>query len=251
MWCSSQDITLSPPWSGLSVPVFLIHFLSPLTPSPLHYHLSYTSPIFLLSTGSLHIIHKYAQRHPSGKKWSFFGPSHLSNVSGCCWDLSSQAFLSGPFLDRRKLTYFFIYLLHIQSSYPRDLTTIIHPSVDFFFFVFLGSNLWHMEVPRLGVELELWLSAYATATATPDPSWVCILHHNSWQHWILKPLSEAKDWTCVLMDPSQIHFHWTTMVTPIPLLKMILAKISTLANILNILPIDKPNSLFIYLFIAS
>ena len=27
-----------------------------------------------------------------------------------------------------------------------------------------------MEVPRLGVELELKLPAYATATAMPDPS---------------------------------------------------------------------------------
>ena len=36
----------------------------------------------------------------------------------------------------------------------------------FFFFVFLG----HMEVPRLGVESELYLLAYARATATPDPS---------------------------------------------------------------------------------
>ena len=25
----------------------------------------------------------------------------------------------------------------------------------FFFFVLLGPHLWHMEVPRLGVELEL------------------------------------------------------------------------------------------------
>ena len=28
---------------------------------------------------------------------------------------------------------------------------------------------WHMEVPRLGVESELPLLAYTTATATPDP----------------------------------------------------------------------------------
>ena len=33
-------------------------------------------------------------------------------------------------------------------------------------FFFLGSHLQHMEVPRLGVELELQLPAYATATAT-------------------------------------------------------------------------------------
>ena len=31
-------------------------------------------------------------------------------------------------------------------------------------------HLWHMEVPRLGVELELQPLAYTTATATPDPS---------------------------------------------------------------------------------
>ena len=36
------------------------------------------------------------------------------------------------------------------------------------FFLFLGPHPWHMEVPRLGVELELQLLAYNTATATPD-----------------------------------------------------------------------------------
>ena len=37
---------------------------------------------------------------------------------------------------------------------------------------FLGPHLWHMEVLRLGVELELQLQAYTTATATPDMSWI-------------------------------------------------------------------------------
>ena len=31
------------------------------------------------------------------------------------------------------------------------------------------------------------------ATAMPDPSHVCHLHHNSWQRWILNPLSKARD----------------------------------------------------------
>ena len=39
----------------------------------------------------------------------------------------------------------------------------------FVFFVFLGLHLWHMEVPRPGVQSELLLLAYTTATATPDP----------------------------------------------------------------------------------
>uniref|UniRef100_A0A4X1VXY8 EF-hand domain-containing protein n=1 Tax=Sus scrofa TaxID=9823 RepID=A0A4X1VXY8_PIG len=40
----------------------------------------------------------------------------------------------------------------------------------FFFFFFKEPLLWHIEVPRLGVDLELQLPAYHTATAMPDPS---------------------------------------------------------------------------------
>ena len=36
--------------------------------------------------------------------------------------------------------------------------------------IILSFFLWHMEVPRLRVELELQLPAYTTATATQDPS---------------------------------------------------------------------------------
>ena len=40
----------------------------------------------------------------------------------------------------------------------------------FFFFCFLGLHPRHMKVPRLGVQSELQLPVYTTATATPDPS---------------------------------------------------------------------------------
>ena len=59
-----------------------------------------------------------------------------------------------------------------------------------------------MELPRLGVELELQLQACTTATAMPDPSHICDLHPSSGQHQILNPLSEAGDRTHVLMDTS-------------------------------------------------
>ena len=62
-------------------------------------------------------------------------------------------------------------------------------------FAFLGLHSQHMEVSRLGVESELQLLAYITATATPDPSQVCNLHHSSWQCWILNLLSKARDRT--------------------------------------------------------
>ena len=47
-----------------------------------------------------------------------------------------------------------------------------------------------------------------------DLSWVCNLHHSLWQHRIPDPLSEAQDRTCILMDASQIRFHWDTTGTP-------------------------------------
>ena len=71
-----------------------------------------------------------------------------------------------------------------------------------------------MEVPRLGGESELPLLAYTTATAMPDPSHVCNLHHRSRQRQILNPLGEARDQTLILMDTSQICFHCTTVGTP-------------------------------------
>ena len=42
--------------------------------------------------------------------------------------------------------------------------------LSFFFFFFLGRHLLQMEVPRLGVQSELQLLGYTTATATQDPS---------------------------------------------------------------------------------
>ena len=84
-----------------------------------------------------------------------------------------------------------------------------------FFFGFLGLQSWHMEVPRLRVELELLLPATASAAATQNPSRICDLHCSSWQHQILGPLSEARDRTLILMDASQVRFRCATMGTPI------------------------------------
>ena len=62
-----------------------------------------------------------------------------------------------------------------------------------------------MEVPKLEVELELQLLAYATAIATWDPSRIWDLHHSSWQCQILNQVSEAGDGTRILKDPSGVH----------------------------------------------
>ena len=72
------------------------------------------------------------------------------------------------------------------------------------FLLFLVPHLQYMEVPRLGVELELQLLTYITATAMWDPSRFCGLNLSPQQHRILNPLSKARDQTRILMDPSQV-----------------------------------------------
>ena len=58
------------------------------------------------------------------------------------------------------------------------------------------------------IELQL------QATVTMDLSCIFNLHHSSWQHQILNPLSEARDRTCILMNSSRICFQCATMGTP-------------------------------------
>ena len=64
-----------------------------------------------------------------------------------------------------------------------------------------------MEIPRLGVEWELQLLAYATAIATQHLSHIYNPYHRSWQCRILNPLSKARDQTLILMDASQFRYH--------------------------------------------
>ena len=47
-----------------------------------------------------------------------------------------------------------------------------------------------------------------------DLSHICDLYQSSRQHWIINSLSKARDRTCVLMETSQICFHWATTGTP-------------------------------------
>jgi len=80
---------------------------------------------------------------------------------------------------------------------PQDLGVLF---TNQFFFLFLGLYLQHMGVPGLGVELELQLQAYTTATAAWDLSRTCDLCRSSQQCWILSLLSKVRDQTHILMD---------------------------------------------------
>ena len=78
-------------------------------------------------------------------------------------------------MDELTFSFFFLSLFtavpraHGSSFFRINITT--------FFFLFRAIP-GHVEVPRLGVELELQLLAYETATAIPDLSCICDLHHS-------------------------------------------------------------------------
>ena len=71
----------------------------------------------------------------------------------------------------------------------------------FFYFCFLGLHLWHMEVPSLGVQLELQLPAYTTAT-TSDPNRIfnCTTAHGNTRsliHWERPGIEPTTSWFLV------------------------------------------------------
>ena len=72
----------------------------------------------------------------------------------------------------------------------------------FFFFV----CLFRAEPRAYGS----WIGAVAASlhNSNSRSSHICDLHHCSWQCQILNPLIGGRDWTCLLMDASQICFHW-------------------------------------------
>ena len=100
------------------------------------------------------------------------------------------------------------------SDGPYSISSSPCTSFRFFVFIYLfifsELHLQHLEVPRLGVEWELQLPGYTTATAMPDSSCICDLHHSSRQCRILNPLIEARDRNHNLVAPSLIRFHWAT-----------------------------------------
>ena len=100
--------------------------------------------------------------------------------SSCVFDphhSSRQCQISDPLSEVRDETHILMDTSQICSHcagarIPRFLMYLI-------FTFFLCPHLWHIEVPKLRVESELQLSAYATATAMPNPRHICNLCRSS------------------------------------------------------------------------
>ena len=82
--------------------------------------------------------------------------------------------------------YWFLYTPGLKE-YTFSFPLILRMNDFFFFwsFVLLGPHPRHMEVPRLGVQSELQLPVYTTATATWDLNCVWDPHHSLGQCRIL------------------------------------------------------------------
>ena len=103
------------------------------------------------------------------------------------------------FLERTVLYLDVIFQSELINSYLNWNTITV-------FFCVCGGGLFraarkHMEIPRLGIELELQLLTYAIATAIWDPSYIDGLHHSSWQGQIFNPLSKAMN-----TDTNRVHY---------------------------------------------
>ena len=60
----------------------------------------------------------------------------------------------------------------------------------------------------------LWPPSYATAIALQDLSRIRDLHHSSWQHRMLNPLSGARDGTHIFVATSRVCFLCAATGTP-------------------------------------
>ena len=142
-------------------------------------------------------------------------------------------FFYNPFYFSKFITPFFNFGYKLSSLFfpfinlSKDLSVLLMflNSQTFFFFPhFLGLHLQHMEVPRLGVELELQLLAYTTAMG--NPSHTCDLRDSSWQcqiptQWArprIKPassgtllgfVSAAPQWELLIGNS---WFHWFSLL---------------------------------------
>ena len=84
-----------------------------------------------------------------------------------------------------------------------------------FIFCFLGPHPLHMEVPRLGGLFRATAASlhHSHSNVGSEPRLQPPPQLTACQ--ILNPLIEARDRTCDLMVPSQIHFCCATMETPV------------------------------------
>ena len=97
---------------------------------------------------------------------------HLSHICDLCRSLQ-QCWILKPLSEARNWPHILMEISFNLLNHNKNSLFYCFwcDFILFYYFFFLGHYPQHMEVPRVGVECELQLPAYATATTMPDPSW--------------------------------------------------------------------------------
>ena len=137
-------------------------------------------------------------------------PGWLHPYCFCCTYSCAIGISLADFVNLFCRLYLTFFHYKVSASFPLTLLpgceSVISIYIFCLFFFFLGPHLWHMAVPRLRVESELAAGLHHSYSHTKSEH-VCDLHQSSWEGWILNPLSQARDRTCLFMDISRIRFH--------------------------------------------
>ena len=100
-------------------------------------------------------------------------------------------------MGSRKLLF---YSLWAQDSlFVLPITLAVFSRFLLYFFLFKATPVAYGSSQARG-RMELQLQVYTTAAAIKDLNCIYDLGCSLWQHWILNPLSEARDRICILMD---------------------------------------------------
>ena len=115
-------------------------------------------------------------------------------ASGSCW----HSLVHSPDLSDLSSHCHFLWVSALSPS------TFLSPIPPLLFFLFMATSSWARG--RIGAVAAALcqLPAYAKVKATQDLSHVCKLHNSLQQHQLLNPLSEARGWTHILMDTTQV-----------------------------------------------
>ena len=135
--------------------------------------------------------------------WARPGIKPISSMTFC-----EDSIYSHP-LSHNGNSCLFLFLFYFISFYLFYFI-LLYFILFYFILCFIGPFLWYMEVPKLGVESELQLLAYTTATATWDPSSICDPYHRSWQCRIPDPLrpgiEPTSSWILVRFISTEPHW---------------------------------------------
>ena len=135
------------------------------------------------------------------QNWNRFSPL-LGWLSVCGWlilQYPSCAFSSLLVLFPHLIACFYVGARARRERNGKGLGNVLH-ELALFKKIFFKATLTAYGSSQARGRIGATLRVYITPTATWDLSLICDLHHRSWQHRILNPLSEARGRTRILMD---------------------------------------------------